>query len=163
MQQVRELSLQLRPSMLDDLGLLATLRWYVERYTATTGVRVVLEHAPVEQPLPPDVATAAYRIIQEALTNVARHAAVDKVTVLCSVDDQALHIRIEDQGKGFHSEQAPTSRGFGLTSMRERATHVGGDLRVDSAPGMGTRLTARLPFGTGVPQERRYDDDSAGR
>ena len=163
MQQVREMSLELHPSMLDDLGLLPTLLWHIERYTAQTGVHVAFQHSGLDGDLPPPVATAAYRIVQEALTNVARHAGVSEVTVRCWLDGAALHIGVEDQGRGFESGRAGAAASFGLTSMRERATHVGGELVVESAPGAGTRLSACLPLSAEEPRPNEHDDDPAGR
>jgi PAS domain S-box-containing protein len=146
--QVRKLSLDLRPAMLDDLGLVPALVWQLQRYTAQTGVRVDLEHRGLEgRRFPPDVETAAYRIVQEALTNVARYAQVATAAVRLWLDQGALHVQIEDSGAGF--DPATTARGAtsGLSGMQEWAVLLGGRLRVDSRPGKGTRLTAELPIG----------------
>ncbi|MDE3091110.1 MAG: sensor histidine kinase, partial [Chloroflexota bacterium] len=146
--KVRDLSLDLRPAMLDDLGLLPALGWYLERYTAQTRVQVTFKHTGVERRrFAPAVETAAYRIVQEALTNVARHAGVGAATVRLWANPDMLGVQIEDQGKGFDSAatlaQGETS---GLTGMRERTILLGGDLTIESAPERGTRLTAELPL-----------------
>ncbi len=98
MAQVRQMSLDLRPAMLDDLGLLPTLLWYFERFTSQTSVRVNFEHSALHAQIAPSVNLAAYRIIQEALTNVVRHASVNQVTIRAWTDEERLHVRIEDQG-----------------------------------------------------------------
>ncbi len=143
---MRDLSLRLRPSMLDDLGLLPALLWHVERFAAQTRVRASLEHRGLEGRLPPEVETAAYRIVQEALSNVARHAGVEECAVRVWLEGGVLHVRVEDEGRGFdartHEARMPST---GLSGMRERATLLGGRLTVESAPGRGTRLAAELP------------------
>jgi signal transduction histidine kinase len=159
--RVRELSLDLRPTMLDDLGLLPALLWHTERYTAQTRVRVTLRHAGVEgRRFPLELETAIYRIVQEALTNVARHAGVREVTVKLWADQDTLGMQVEDQGKGFEPEAAMAAyASTGLTGMRERATLLGGQLTVESAPGTGTRVTAELPLGERI--ERRTQERGA--
>ncbi len=148
--RVHNLSLELRPAMLDDLGLLPTLLWYLERYTSRTGVHVVFRHAAgLERRFSPEIETAAYRIVQEALTNVARHAHVAQATVVLWVGRASLCVQIEDSGTGFEPQrlQVAGSTG-GLNGMRERALMLGGRLTVDSAPGAGTRVMAELPLDT---------------
>jgi PAS domain S-box-containing protein len=145
---VRELSLDLRPAMLDDLGLLPALLWHFARYTAQTGVRVSLEHTGLEQRFPADVETAAYRIVQEALTNVARHAGVSEATVRLWANSDRLHIQVEDQGAGFDPRAAlAASVSSGLVGMRERATLAGGQLMIEAAPGSGAHLMVEFPLG----------------
>ncbi|GIV95524.1 MAG: hypothetical protein KatS3mg057_0181 [Herpetosiphonaceae bacterium] len=146
--QVRDLSLDLRPAMLDDLGLLPALLWLFNRYTTRTGIQVDFKHAGLEDRCATEVETSAYRIIQEALTNVARHAAVDAVSVCVLNERRVLSIRVEDQGIGFEPERAFTSgTSSGLAGMRERAALLGGELIIESAPDEGTRLVAILPLG----------------
>jgi PAS domain S-box-containing protein len=146
--KVRDLSLRLRPSMLDDLGLLPTLLWHLERYTAQTGVRVAFEHHGLGQRLAPAVETAAYRIVQEALTNVARHAGVAHCAVAARFEDGGLHLAVADEGGGFDPAcRQRDGTGGGLSGMRERAVLVGGQLEVHSQPAGGTRVTAYLPAG----------------
>lgn len=147
--RVDDLSLDLRPTMLDDLGLLAALLWHLERYTAQTNVRVTFQHTGLEgRRFAPEVETAAYRIVQEALTNVARHADVSEATVRAWADQDVLAVQIEDQGAGFDPE-ATLAAGdtTGVAGMRDRAVLLGGKLTVESAPGTGTRLTAEFPLG----------------
>jgi signal transduction histidine kinase len=144
--KVRDLSLSLRPSMLDDLGLLPALLWLIRRYTDRFGVDVSFEHVGLSKRFPPDVETAAYRIVQEGLTNIARHAAARKASLRVSSHDGTLVILIEDPGVGFETtEMSMHSPGIGLTGMRERAELLGGHLTVDSALGEGTRLKVEIP------------------
>ncbi len=146
--RVRELSLDLRPAMLDDLGLLPTLLWYVKRYTAQTQIQVTMKHTGLDRRLAPDVEIAAYRIVQEALTNVARHAGVRDVMVWLWRTEETLGVQIEDQGRGFTPEDVLAAHtSSGLTGMVERVRLLGGQLTIESAPGQGTRLTAELPLG----------------
>jgi signal transduction histidine kinase len=145
--RLRNLSLDLRPTILDDLGLLPALVWLFERYTAQTNVSVQFEHRLLEeQRFEPDVEITAYRIIQEALTNVARHAGVGEVTVRLWTDDDTLTMVIVDQGRGFDSRTADTRSASGLAGMLERAALLGGSLTIEAASGGGTRLTATLPL-----------------
>jgi signal transduction histidine kinase len=147
MTRVRDLSLDLRPTMLDDLGLLPALLWHFERYTTQTGIRVSFEHTGLGGHLPPPVETAAYRIVQEALTNVARHAAVDEATVRLWAGPDLLNIQVIDRGTGFDPEATRAACGTGgLSGMGERASLLGGQLRVESRRGAGTRVAAELPL-----------------
>ncbi len=146
MARARKLSLDLRPAMLDDLGLLPTLLWHMENYTAHTQVRVYFRHGGIEgRRFAPEVETAAYRIVQEALTNVARHAGIREVTVQLWTQKQTISIEVEDRGKGFNVEAAlMASDNSGLAGMRERAMLLGGQLTIESQVDSGTRLTAKL-------------------
>jgi PAS domain S-box-containing protein len=148
---VRDLSLDLRPAMLDDLGLLPTLLWHFERYTTQTHVRLTFKHSGLEgRRFAPQVETAAYRLVQEALTNVARHAGVSEVWVRSWADQETLGVQIQDQGTGFDPEAALAAGATtGLAGMRERAVLLGGQLTVESAPGAGTCVTAELPLASG--------------
>jgi signal transduction histidine kinase len=148
MTRVRDLSLDLRPISLDDLGLLPALRWHFERYIAQTGVQVVFKHSGIEgRRFASQIETAVYRVIQEALTNVARHANVDQVTVRLWADGATLEVQIEDQGSGFDPDAVLSgSTSGGLSGMYERVIPLGGRLIVESRPGAGTRVTAEIPL-----------------
>jgi signal transduction histidine kinase len=143
--RVRGLSMNLRPPTLDDLGLLPTLRWHFERYQAETGVRVEFRPSGHAGRFAPQVETAAFRIVQEALTNVARHAGVTEAEVSLDARDDGLELRIEDRGVGFDPATARPGDSGGLAGMKERARLLGGRLIIESAPGRGTRLVAQLP------------------
>jgi len=148
MQQVRELSLSLRPAMLDDLGLLPALIWHLERYSSQTGVQVEFHHSGIERRrLAPAVETAAYRIVQEALTNVARYAQVKTVSVRLWREHNRLHLEVVDTGAGFEPQEVlGAAYTNGLAGMSERATLIGGQFKIESTRGVGTRLTAMLPL-----------------
>ena len=153
--RVRSLSLDLRPPMLDDLGLLPALLWHFDNYTKQTHVRVSFDHDGLDRRMAPDIETAAYRIVQEALTNVARHAGVDEVEVRCFASQTRLHIEVEDHGKGFDPETALRSYATsGLSGMHERAALLGGHLTVDSTPGEGTRVIAEIPVNSVLNHEQ---------
>jgi PAS domain S-box-containing protein len=144
--RVRKLALDLRPAMLDDLGLLPALLWLFERYSAQAGVQVNFEHRGLERRFDPDIETAAFRIVQEALTNAVRHAGVQEVTVRAWRDVSTVSVQIVDRGVGFDAEAAMAAgQTSGMAGMRERAVLLGGHLTVESAPGTGTRVSAELP------------------
>jgi len=156
LRQVRDLTLSLSSPVLEDLGLVAALLHLFERYTAHTHVRVDFQHTRVgRQRFAREVETAAYRIVQEALTNVARHAKVNEVTVRVSLEGSVLRAVIEDAGPGFDFQAALTAaRSSGLVGMSERAAGVGGRLMVDAAAGRGTRVLADLPVPSSPPTDR---------
>ncbi|MDT0632229.1 sensor histidine kinase [Rubrivirga litoralis] len=145
--RVRELSLDLRPSLLDDLGLGPALDQLTARFARRTGVAVDLR-CEVEsgERFAPEVETTAYRIVQEALTNVARHAGADRAQVLCHREPSGLVVHVVDEGHGFEEGAGGAASSTGLSVMRERAALVGGACEVVSDPGAGTRVTARLPL-----------------
>jgi signal transduction histidine kinase len=146
MRQVREMSLDLRPSMLDDLGLLPTLLWHIERYTAQTRVKVNFEYSGLNVAFSPDISIAVYRIMQEALTNIARHADVNEANVHVWADDRTINLDIEDLGSGFDADSLPIGTSTGLSGMRERALLLSGSLQIESGPEKGTNLKAQIPL-----------------
>lgn len=164
--RIRELSLDLRPAMLDDLGVLPTLLWHFERYASQTQVRVTFKHTGVERRFPPEVETAVYRIVQEGLTNVARHAGVSEATVRLWAGEHALGVQVEDKGTGFDARAVlEADASSGIAGMRERARLLGGEVTVESVPGAGTCLTAEFPLSRGEREgtQDEPDDDRAGR
>jgi PAS domain S-box-containing protein len=146
--RVREMSLDLRPTMLDDLGLLPTMLWHFERYTARTHVQVVFKHIGVKgRRFPSTVETAVYRIVQEALTNVARHSGVREVAVRLWANEGSVGAQVEDRGRGFQPGAAFSAHATGgLSGMRERAELLGGCLAVESTPGAGTLVAVEFPL-----------------
>lgn len=156
-EQVREMSLNLRPSILDDMGLLPTLQWHIERFETQTGIQVNFSCSKFEGRFPSDIETTAYRIIQEALTNVARHAQATEVFVGLLIQDDTLWIEILDQGNGFDTDAISKRSTSGLSGMRERASLVGGYLIIKSYPTQGTQIVSALPL-TGKHLERRKLD-----
>lgn len=147
MEQVSQLSLELRPALLDDLGLLPSLLWLIERYSAQTGIRAILKHSGLEgRRFAPQIETAAYRIVQEALTNVARHAQVKDAVVTIWNDQNSLGIQVEDQGQGFDPDVVWSKRSSsGLFGMQERASLLNGKLTIESEIGKGTRILSEIP------------------
>jgi PAS domain S-box-containing protein len=150
--QVRNLSLDLRPSLLDDLGLVPALRWYVARQAQRTGVpaEVVAMVSDQNERYSRELETACFRIVQEALTNVARHARPNRVLVQIQKDQRALVLRIKDDGVGFDvnalRERAPSAATLGLLGMEERAQALGGTIEINSAPARGTEIRCTFPL-----------------
>ena len=142
---VSDLSTALRPSQLDDLGLSPALDSLVRQYQALGGMQMRFEHDELEDRLPSDTETAAYRIVQEALTNVFRHSAASEVVIKVNMNNKDLKISVEDNGVGFNPLVTEPSS-TGLAGMRERAENLGGQLTVESSPGNGTRMQATLPI-----------------
>jgi signal transduction histidine kinase len=158
---VLELALDLRPSILDDLGLEAALRWFADRLGRRGSVRVRVTSRLAERRLESHVETACYRIAQEALTNVVRHAQADSVEVALGVHAGQLELAITDDGGGFDvaaSARVPLDDRLGLVGMAERAELTGGRLQVHSAPGRGTRITARFPLGSMATGSLRHGE-----
>ena len=148
MQRVRGLSLGLRPPVLDELGVLPALQWHFRQYGEQTRVQVDFTHCGLEKRLDEKTEMGIYRIVQEALNNVARHAGTDEVAVCIFLDRDTFLITVEDYGKGFVPETAlKNGATSGLAGMRERAASLGGCLRVDSELGKGTRIHAEIPLG----------------
>lgn len=150
LEQVHDISLDLRPSILDDLGLEPALRWYTERQAALIELKVEFHADRLEQRLDPMVETECFRVAQEALTNVVRHARAKVVTVELRKEDGQLHLRVRDDGVGFDvapvREQAVRGTSLGLLSMEERASLAGGGLEFKSTPGQGTEVHAWFPL-----------------
>ena len=142
--RVHDLSLDLRPAVLDDLGLVPALLWLVERFSAQTGVVVTFAHSGWDGRLEPDIETAAYRIAQEALTNIARHARTGGATLSCVLGSDVLIVEVADQGVGFDPASVGAGLGSGLVGMEERARATGGQLVVESQAGGGTRVIAEF-------------------
>ena len=147
MGSVTKMSQDLRPAMLDDLGLLPALLWLISRHEVLTGLRASLRHGGLELRLGREIETAAYRIVQEALTNISRHAGVSEATIIVYRTARGLMIKIEDLGAGFEeAEPAVKRRGSGLTGMRERAQVLGGVLQIDTELGRGTAISVEIPL-----------------
>jgi PAS domain S-box-containing protein len=148
--QVQDISLNLRPSFLDDLGLKPALRWITDRQAALVGLKARFHADRLEQRLDPVIETACFRVAQEALTNVVRHARAKVVTVDLSIKGEQLHLCIHDDGRGFEiatvREKAVNGASLGLLGMEERAVLVGGELMMTSAPGEGTEVRAWFPL-----------------
>jgi signal transduction histidine kinase len=146
LQDVRRLAVELRPKALDDFGLVPALERLVETFREQTGIEVDLEPRLGDDRLPPEVETALYRITQEALTNVVKHAHANRVSIVLTRRGGSVSAVIEDDGRGFAEEQG-SENGLGLLGMRERVALVDGRLSVESSPGAGTTLSIEVPAG----------------
>ena len=150
MERVRDLALDLRPSVLDDLGLPAAVRWYADRFARSTRVKVHLSIEAVPH-LPPELETACFRVAQEALTNVARHAQATNVWVDLRLVAEALDLTIHDDGIGFDApaarERAIGGASLGLLGMQQRVSLLGGEYALKARPGGGTEVHARFRLG----------------
>lgn len=149
LQEVRDLSLILHPVLLDDLGLVAAVDWQIKAFRQRHQVTVRFEHETIERRLRPEVETAAYRIVQEAMTNVAKYAKSSTCDVVLADCGDRLRVEVEDDGQGFSPDEATrggSGSGLGLVSIRERAAQLGGLVTIESGPGLGTRLVVELPL-----------------
>ena len=148
LQSARDLSHLLHPALLDDLGLPAAVDWYLRGFGKRHAIAADLLEDRMEERLAPEIETAAYRIIQEALTNVAKHARATSCRVYLQRLPTSVLVTIEDDGVGFdpvNPVAAEGGHGLGLTGVRERASQMGGTVRLETGPGKGTRLTIELP------------------
>jgi PAS domain S-box-containing protein len=141
----RRISSDLRPLMLDDLGLWPALEWLVESFTQHTGIRCELSMQSEQLELPDVQATAIFRTVQESLTNIAKHARASRVDVTIEHEDSTLAVSVRDDGVGFAVEGSRKPNSYGLLGLRERAALLGGEAKVESAPGRGTRVEMRFP------------------
>jgi PAS domain S-box-containing protein len=157
LEQVRSLSLDLRPSLLDDLGLSAALRWYVPQQAKRAGIAARVTADIGEDRLPAPIETACFRVVQEAVTNVLRHAHASQVVVDVQAFPDRIELWIEDDGAGFDVAAARRDghggRSLGLLSMEERVSLVAGELSIDSLPGRGTRIHVTCPLTAGAPED----------
>lgn len=149
LEDVHRLIFDLRPSVLDDLGLISAIEWYGERALRRKGVSVRCECEEGMDRIPPEMETALFRIVQEAMSNVARHAEASAVLVELGKEGRELRVSIEDDGRGF-DPAAPTTdetrKHWGLLGIRERAEILGGTAKIESAVGKGTRVEVRIPL-----------------
>jgi signal transduction histidine kinase len=144
--QARELANELRPAVLDRLGLLSAVLWLIERFEAEEKLRIHFRHDGLAVRFAPAVETVAYRLVEEALTNVVRHAKVNEVALRIWVQDGVLNVQVEDEGIGFEQEAAAAlTRHAGLSSIREQVDVLGGTLNIGAGPGEGVSLLAQLP------------------
>jgi signal transduction histidine kinase len=157
--ELRNLALLLRPSMLDDLGLVPALGWQAREVFRRTGLPVDLAADDVPEGLPDEHKTCIYRVVQEALHNASRHAGAHKVQIAVRREEQHLLLTVQDDGKGFDPRVV---RGLGLLGMAERVKHLSGTFEVRSGPGRGTLLTVRLPLITAAastPSQEPYEQN----
>jgi signal transduction histidine kinase len=150
--EVHRVIFDLRPAVLDDLGLVPAIRWLGDRHLRPQGIGVRCEFSGLDARLPAETETALFRAVQEAVVNVARHARAQNVLIQASRQGEAVEIEIEDDGQGFDASALaaadPSGRGLGLLGIRERLDLLGGTAEIDSAPGLGARILLRAPAGT---------------
>ena len=144
---VRQISSELRPTVLDYLGLAATVEWAAEEFETHTGIKCRLNLPGEDVAMEPERATAIYRILQELLTNVARHAAATEVEVQLAKEETAVVLIVHDNGKGMNTEKLSTEKSLGILGMQERALAFGGEITIRSSPGAGTSAKVRIPEG----------------
>lgn len=142
-QTVRNMALLLRPSMLDDLGLVSALEWYAREVSRSSNTEVEVKAENVSETLPDSLMVCIYRVVQEAVNNARRHAHAKNVTVEVKQTDTVVQVQIRDDGSGFDGKRI---RGIGLLGMDERVKRLGGTLTIDSTPGAGTTIRAELPL-----------------
>lgn len=150
LQQVRNISLDLRPSMLDDLGLVPALRWYLDRQTQRAGLKAHYAADEFADPIPPEIASTCFRVAQEALNNVIRHARAENVFVELRQGEDELILIIRDDGIGFDvkkaSERAAKGASLGVLGMQERVHLMDGEINIESVPPLGTEVWVRIPL-----------------
>jgi signal transduction histidine kinase len=160
LEDIRRLIVDLRPTALDDLGLVPAIRWYAIRHLEEQGVKVAVKSSGAKFRLPIPLETALFRIVQEAVNNIARHAQCSAASISLQMQDSLVRVIIEDDGKGFDAADVLSSRGgkprVGLLGMRERVALLRGTLSVDSHPGRGTKITIEVP----LTKEEGYEQDN---
>jgi signal transduction histidine kinase len=133
--------------MLDDFGLVPALKWHIDNFSKRTNIKVDLKTAHIKGRFPAEVETTSYRILQEALTNVAKHAQATEVTVRLARENDSLCLSVEDNGKGFDSKRtAFPKEGLGLFSIKERVKLLNGDFGINSKTNRGTKLNVKIPL-----------------
>jgi signal transduction histidine kinase len=152
-ENVRRLSRDLSPSILEDLGLSAAIRWLVDAFTKHSNIGCSLDMMEMENLFSQEGQIILYRIIQECLTNIAKHAQATHVSIVIRKQDDRVFFRVEDNGKGFNIREAfskdPSKKGLGLAAMYERTRMLGGSLDIWSQEGKGTIITLTLPVDEG--------------
>jgi signal transduction histidine kinase len=150
-EEVHRMILDLRPSVLDDLGLQSAIRWYADRHLTARGISMRCEFDAPDRRFPAAFETAIFRVCQEAMSNIARHAHAESVLIQLSEGDGAIRIEIEDDGRGFEPKNVSHAerRHFGLMGIEERVEILGGKVKIDSAPGQGTRVRLEVPLPRG--------------
>jgi signal transduction histidine kinase len=145
MATVRRIATELRPSILDNMGLAAAIEWQAEEFSRRTGIEVDLTVALDTVSVDDSRTTPIFRILQEALTNVARHSAASRVTIECAAGEDGVELVVADNGRGISPQHLASGRSLGLIGLRERARASGGWIEIEGQPGIGTRVVARIP------------------
>jgi signal transduction histidine kinase len=143
---VRRIATELRPGMLDDLGLAASIEWQARDFEKRTGIVCVVDISAPDLPLARAQSLAVFRIFQEALTNVARHAGAHDVDIELTATREAVTLQVHDDGRGIQADEIGGMRSLGLLGMRERAKRLGGTFNIQGVPGDGTIVTVSIPL-----------------
>ena len=146
LQTVKKISSELRPGILDDLGLSAAIEWQTDEFRSRTGLKCSLNIHPEEIVLPESISIAVFRIFQETLTNIVRHAKASSVKIALTKDDDMLRLKIKDDGKGIQKRQIFSSKSFGLIGIRERAQFLGGEVQFEGIRNKGTTVNLTIPI-----------------
>jgi signal transduction histidine kinase len=144
-QSVRRISSELRPKLLDDLGLSAAMEWQANEFMSRAGIECHISSEPEDIILDQARSTAFFRIFQETLTNIARHAQATEVEVMLQEDTEAVELVVRDNGKGITESQIANAKSLGIIGMRERVHSLGGDLKIAGVPKKGTTVEVRIP------------------
>jgi signal transduction histidine kinase len=154
---VRRLAMELRPGVLDDLGLVAALEWQLNDFQKRTGMHCKWISSVEYIKIDIDFSTALFRIFQEALTNVARHSGATEVRAYLRADEESFVLGVEDNGNGFEKEKLLNSESLGFLGMKERAQIFGGSVTITGKPGMGTKVTVKIPSVVKIKQDKQGD------
>jgi signal transduction histidine kinase len=147
-ESTRTIAKSFHPAMLDELGFVPTLNWYIDNFVRSDELVVEFEESGFDEDLSAPVSLALYRVAQEALTNVVRHAAASSVSISLTKGYPCAIMEIEDNGRGISTQKTKTkTRGLGLVGMRERAENMGGTFHIKSSPGKGTKVRVKIPIG----------------
>ena len=162
-QSVRRISTELRPGILDALGLVAAVEWAAEEFQTRTGTRCRLDLPKEAIEIDQELATTIFRILQETLTNIARHADATQVDIRLAREDGRLSLEVHDNGIGISEERLSASGTLGILGMRERALLLGGEFLITSAPNLGTRIVVRIPCPPPATEGGPYDQSAPCR
>lgn len=155
-EETRRAAARLGPAMLDELGLVEAVRRYLADFVERTGIAATLQLPESPARYPPELESACFRVVQEGLTNVSRHAGAATVRLEIAARPDELEVRLQDDGRGFSPVEAE-GRGLGLRGIRDRVALLGGSFAIESAPGQGARLRVCLPLGGGTAAPRDKD------
>jgi signal transduction histidine kinase len=162
-QTVRRIATELRPGILDDLGLVAAIEWQAQEFQKRTGIECVVTSDLKDPILDQDLNTAFFRIFQETLTNIIRHAQATRVEVHLQQEESTLVLEVKDNGRGISEAELNDTRSIGVLGMRERAALLQGELQISGVPGQGTTVAVRIPLARGTQTNQREHEDSHRR
>ena len=143
---IRRISTQLRPGILDDLGLVEAMKWQIEEFEKRFSISAFSEFSESPDAISPSISINLFRIFQETLTNIARHAEAANIEVILHVDNRHLYLKVKDNGKGFNASEISSKRTLGLLGMKERTLMIGGQFAMESRPGLGTTIEIEIPY-----------------